>query len=342
MPLVAAHFDISGSSFYIQKSKKISGMFNFPYVYSKGIFSNQCTEKEFNKILIEKVLSDWNISPSRCNLITSGFMDAPEVDLKTKFSIGVVDLIESSDELLPVFINDCSFITKGVLNSYVSSKDAVMDTTNRDFGDRDQTANLSVYPNMISKDLSAQASLDSRLFQRIPKNFQFESGRKIVFTGGRFSQPVVDKELDYILILEALKGHGFFEIYMDNFNAFSLFKTIQMYDRDIDIPTSEYIKSLGTFIKTGGSAECLLSTGMGNDQFIEIEENKIFVLPLNVQNPAKLSVKSSVLGTIDIRTSGGDVGLVFDTRVEDTSIYSDVKILNDCIRQFSEILKKDK
>jgi hypothetical protein len=193
----------------------------------------------------------------------------------------------------------------------------------------------------VPEDLSAQSNMDARLFQRLPDDFKFETGRKLVFTGGRFSQPIENRELNYILILEALRGFGFFEVHLDTHNAFPIFRTMQMYDRDLETPYEEYIEKVGTFIRTGGPAECLLSTGMGNDQFIEIEEDKIFVLPLRLEKPAKLSVKSPMLGTIDIRTNGGEVGLVFDTRVEDKSIYSEVKIFNDCIKQFGKTLKNE-
>jgi hypothetical protein len=339
MPLIAAHFDISGSSFYIKKSKRSSGeMFNFPYVYSKGVFSNQCNQEEFHKTLIQKLLSDRNINPGRCDILLSGFMDPPEIGLKSKYSIGIVDIVESSDELVPVFINNCSFITKGLLSAY-SSCENTSDSPRRDFEDGDQMANFCIYPNIVPEDLSAQSNMDSRLFQRIPDDFKFESGRKLVFTGGRFSQPTENRELNYILILETLRGFGFFQINLDSYNVFPISRTMQMYDRDLENPYGEYIERVGTFVRTGGSAECLLSTGIGNDQFIEIEEDRIFVLPLRLEKPAKLSVKSSILGTVDIRTTGGEIGLVFDTRKENRSIYSEVKIFNDCIKQFGEALK---
>jgi hypothetical protein len=339
MPSLTAYFDTTGSSFYIQKSKTISEILNFPYVYSEGLFSNQYSKEEFFKLLIEKILSDRNINKSRCNILVSGFIEPPELDLKAKYSIGVVDLIESSIDFVPVFINNCSFLTRGVLSSF-SFCGNKSGESKVEFGDGDQLANLCIYPNVVPEDISAQSALDAQAFKRIPKDFKFESGRKLIFTGGRFSQPIMDMGLNYILMLDCLRGYGFFNVYQDNFNIFSLSKTMKMYDRDTDTPDFSAVEKTGTFIRTGGAAECLLSTGLGNDQFIEIEENKIFVLPLRLQKPAKLSVKSSVLGTIDIITEGGEVGLVFDTRSEEKSIYSDVKFFNDCIRQFSDINKE--
>ncbi len=53
-----------------------------------------------------------------------------------------------------------------------------------------------------------------------------------------------------------------------------------------------------------------------------------------------MSVKSRDLGTIDLRATGGRIGLVFDTRLNDSgSIYSDVKLFNDCVKQFEAVLK---
>ena len=95
----------------------------------------------------------------------------------------------------------------------------------------------------------------------------------------------------------------------------------------------------GFFVRTGGSCECLLSTGMGDDKFIEIEDNKVFLYPFNSDNTARLSIKSRELGTIDVHTNGGSLGLVFDTRTSGDSIYEDVKLLNESVKQFENILK---
>lgn len=338
MSLLAAHFDVSGISFLIKKNASSLEMVNFPYVYSPSILSNQCSEKEFHTYLINKILSDRNIKTSTCDILTCGFLDFPVLDLKTKFSISVSDLIEGSEEFTPVFLNNWAFITKGILNSYSQCRDRV-GVIGKDFGEFDQSANSCIYPHAVPEDLSAQTALDSSVFDKLPKGLKFETGRRIVFTGGRFSQEILNKELNYILMLEIMRGYGVFNLYLDSSNAFLLSRLIQMYSKDMMIDVGNYIENTGTLIRTGGAAECLLSTGVGDDQFIEIEENKVFILPLNLENPARLSVKSNVLGTIDVRTHGGKVGIIFDTRTDGSSIYSDVKLFNDCIKQFVNILK---
>lgn len=338
MALLTAHFDVSGVNFLIKRDKKNTEFFNFPYVYSKGTLSNQCNKKQFYSRLIEKVLTDRDIKVSTCDILTCGFSNIPELELKTKYSVELSDLIENTEGFVPVFVNNQSFITKGVANSQ-NLNEKEDESLENDFGEYDQIANLEAYPQTIPDDLSSQINVDAKLCENIPKNLRFESGRKIVFTGGRFSQGIIDKELNYILILEILRGLGVFDVYLDTSNSFALTRTMQMYDRSLIPNIQDYFENTGLFVRTGGACECLLSTGLGNDKFIEIEENKVFVLPLNLENSAKLSIKSRELGTIDVHTNGGVVGLVFDTRLAGESIYSDVRLLNDSVKQFEDALK---
>lgn len=339
MSLLAAHFDVSGVSFLIKKDKNTTEVENFPYVYSSGILLNQCSQKEFYTYLIQKLLTDRGIKINTCDILTSGFLDPPDLNLKTKFSIGTAELIQGSEEFVPVFLNNMAFITKGILNSYSPCRDKITEAE-KDFGEFDQSANYCIYPQVVPDDISSQTAVDRGIHEKLPTGLEFETGRKVVFTGGRFSQNILNKELNYVLMLEIMRGLGVFDLYMDKSNAFLLSRIVQMYDKNIPLNVDQHIESVGTLIKTGGDTECLLSTGVGDDQFIEIEENKIFVMPLSLTNPARLSIKSDVLGTIDVRTHGGEIGLIFDTRTKDSSIYFDVKLLNDCIKQFVDALKE--
>ena len=339
MALITAHFDVSGVDFLIKKTKKDTEFFNFPYVYSKGIFGNQCDRKQFYSSLLEKVMADREIKTSTCNVLTCGFPDPPELNLKTKYSVKPLDLIESSEAVVPVFVNNKVFLTKGMMCSYELDEDKDFSGNDNDLGEFDQIANLDAYPQTTPGDLSSQVSLDSKICEKIPEKFYFDSGRKIIFTGGRFSQKILNPELNYILITETLRGLGVFEVYLDSSNAYSLLRTVQMYDRSLVPDIQSYLETSGLFIRTGGSCECLLNTGLGDDKFIEIEDNKVFVYPFRSENSVRLSIKSRELGTIDVHTKGGSLGLVFDTRVPGESIYNDVRLLNESVKQFENVLK---
>lgn len=338
MPLLSAHFDTSVISFFIKKDSKSSEILNFPYVYSKNILSNQCTQQEFYTYVIEKILSERKIKTGSCDILISGFINPPELPLKTKFSIDAHSLVESSEDYIPIVLNNFSFLTKGVVSSFSYCKEGDKKGYHeRDMGEFDYYANLCIYPQIQPNDVSAQSDIDENITQRVPSNFKLPSEGKIIFTGGRFAQNSNNKELTYILILETLRGLGVYDVYLDTSNVFLLSQTVKMYDRKQTFPLEDYIDNLGSFVRTGGSAECLLSSGVGDDQFIEIEKDKIFVMPLNLDSPAKLKIKSNALGNLETKTKGGKLGIVFDTRSEDKSIYSDVKIFNDCIKQFSRV-----
>ena len=347
MPLLAlaAYFDTSVVSFLLKKDKQSIEFFTFPYVYSEGTLSNQCNNKDFYKFLIEKFLTERKIKLGSCDLVVSGFLEAPDFIDNSKFKVGIVDLVQNSTDYLPIVVNNSSLITSNFINSFsLCNEDIESSMGNRDFGELDYYSNLCIYPQIVSDDLSTQSNFDKNISKKLPNNFKIESKKKIVFTGGRFAQNVCSKELNYVLLLDLIRGSGIYNLYMDNKNAFLLVQLLKMYDKDVDIYEEDYLENIGLLIKSKGSVECLLSTKVGEDQFIEIDKDKVFVMPLKLDSPARLSIKSSALGSTDIPTLGGEAGIIFDTRVNEESIYSNVKILNDCIKQFGKSLQdiKDK
>ncbi|MFZ2664156.1 MAG: hypothetical protein WAX66_02235 [Patescibacteria group bacterium] len=335
MPLLAAYFDTSVVSFLLRKETKSVEFFTFPYVYSEGTLSNQCNSKDFYKFLIEKFLGERKIKISSCNIIVSGFLEAPDFIDNSKLKVGIMNLVQNSTDYFPIVVNNSSLIANNFINSFsLCNEDTESSTGNRDFGELDYYSNLCIYPQIVSDDLSTQSNFDKNISKKLPNNFKIENKKKIVFTGGRFAQNVCSKELNYVLLLDLIRGSGIYNLYMDNKNAFPLIQLLKMYDKDDDIYEEDYLENIGLLIKTKGSVECLLSTKVGEDQFIEIDKDKVSVMPLKLDSPAKLSIKSSDLGSMDISTLGGEVGIIFDTRINDESLYSSVKILNDCIKQF--------
>ncbi|NMB91889.1 hypothetical protein GYA37_03535 [candidate division WWE3 bacterium] len=342
MPLLAAYFDASVVSLLLKEDKKDIEFFTFPYVYSESILSNQCSDKEFYKFLIERFLSERKIKLSSCDLIVSGFLEAPDFIDDSKFKVGITDLIQNSTEYIPIVVNSSSIVTNNFISSFSFCNAEDKGSNNRDFGELDYHSNLCVYPQIVSDDLSAQSDLDKDISKKLPLDFKIGDNRKIVFTGGRFTQNICSKELNYVLALDLIKNPGIYEIYMDTKNVFPLVQLLKMYDKDVDIYAGDYIESTGLLVKFKGSIECLLSTKVGEDQFIEIDKDRMFVIPLKLDLPARLSIKSSALGSTDISTLGGEVGIIFDTRTSGESIYSNVKTFNDCIKQFGNSFKQEK
>ena len=328
MPTLAAYFGTSVLSFLIRNGQDLEFV-KFPYVYSKGLFSNQCSESQFYRYLIETILRERNISLGSCDVSVCGFFEPPDFAFGPNVSCSVVDTISSSDKFYPVFIADSSLITKDIISSYSD----FTDRKSKDDIEPNFFSNLAIFPQVVPSDLSDQANLDENISGKVPNGLTISSDTAVVFTGDRFAQNVTDKGLNYILMMELIKSAGIYNLYLDGNNKVSL---INLLDREFDVLS--YTNRVGTFINTTGGVECLLSTGVGDDQFFEVKKDHIYVMPLNSESEVKLSVKSTDLGSREVKVSGGTLGLIFDTREHKGSIYTDVKLFNDLLKQVDRVL----
>lgn len=328
MPSIAAYFGTSVSSFLIRKGQDLDFV-KFPYVYSKGLFSNQCNISQFYSYLIEMVLRERDISLDSCEVYVCGFLEPPNLAFESSVSCSVVNTISSCDSFYPIFVADSTLMTKDTISSFSNFDEASL----KDVVDPNFFSNLSLFPQMVPSDLSLQANLDEEVSSKVSEGFSVDSNSSVVFTGDRFAQNTADKGLDYILMLELIKSAGVYNLFLDNNNKVSL---INLLDREFN--TLSHTSRVGTFINTKGSVECLLSSGVGDDQFFEVKKDRIYVMPLNTETPVKLSVKSADLGSKEIMVLGGTLGLVFDTREKKGSIYPDIRLFNDLLNQVDRVL----
>lgn len=319
--------------------KKDIDIFSFPYVYSKSLFGNQCLERDFCQSIIDMVLEEKKAKESTYDLVISSFNNPPEFFVKPKLEVGIQDLVRDCDDYFPVVISGESCITPN--SSLVSScqNDPVTEGSDEQ---SDALENLYIYPQVIADDILIQSEIDKKIILGMSPGLKIGKKNKILFTGARFFQRTFNRELDYIIILDLIKKPGAYNIFIDRNNAFSLVQSMKMYDKSLDTDLEDYIENVGTFIYCGGSVECLLKTSIGEGQFFKIEKDRIYVVPLKLNSPATLHIKTPSLGSLDIHTKGGEVGLVFDTRVSKESIYTDVKLFNECVRQFGKGFVKDK
>ena len=339
MPTLAAYFDTSSASFLFKKDKKNIAFSTFPYVYSKSLFGNQCSENEFCQSILNMILEDNKVKGSKCDLVLSSFGDPPEFSIKPKFKVGIQDLVKDCDDYFPVVITGTSYVTPNA--TLFSSCRSDLEERNPD-EQNDALEDLCIYPQAITSDISIQSEIDKKIILGVLPGLKTDNKNNILFSGGRFFRRIVNKELDYILILELIKKPGVYNIFIDRNNSFPLIQSMKMYDKSSDIDIEDYIENIGTFICCGGSVECLLKTSVGEDQFIQIEKDRVDIVPLKLGSPAKIHIKNSTLGSLDLHTKGGEVGIVFDTRVSRGSIYSNTKLFNECVRQFGKGFSKDK
>ena len=160
--------------------------------------------------------------------------------------------------------------------------------------------------------------------------------------GSRFAAPYgfYNTEIDYILILNLIKKAGIFEVELDRERYLILQYILKAYDKSAQLMAEGKVEKLGTLINTYGEAECLITSEIGTSQLLDIEKDKVFVLPLNYNERAHLTIKSQKIGTMEKDVTGGKLGLIFDTRVEKVDITSDLKVFNASLKSLGQALSK--
>jgi len=330
--ILACYFDTSDISLVLLSldSNNVE-FFNFPYKYSSAAFSNQTNEAGFNKDVIETFLKNKKIKTSDIEVITCGFIEVPPVDIETKQSLKLVSIIKEIEEFYPFVVNEFSVLTKDSILSYEMCSEKSQDI---DGGGSNELANLSIYPQIIPVDILTSTELDRSIAAKVESlELGYKSKDALTFSGSRFSRTILYEYLDWILAFDLVRKPGIYEIFLDRRNAIPLFNIIKKYKPEILLNPKPYLEVLGTLINSQGETECLLTSDVGTSQFFDVKKDGFYVVPMLHEAPSSLSIKSRSLGNLNISVSGGKVGLIINTG--NSSLFNNVKVFNDCVKQLS-------
>jgi hypothetical protein len=332
--ILACYFDVAGSSFALLslQSREVN-FFNFPYSYSDEAFSNQSNEGDFNKSVIETVLKIHKVKPSEVEIIAAGLMEPVSVSLDLAFSTKMTSLLSEIGEIYPLIVNDFSVLTKDAVLSYEM---CLAKGANPDGGECDDLANLSVYPQLMPMDIATATVLDKEISEKISKmDLGYSQKQQIVFSGSRFSRPVVFEYLDWLLAIDLIRKPGLRRLSLDRRNCVPLFALIKKYKPDMVLDISPYLEPLGTLANSPGETECLLNSDVGTGQFFGVKKDSIYVMPMEKNGGEYLAIKNHIIGNLKELVAGGSVGLIVNTGTGEGSLFDNVKIFNDCVRQLS-------
>lgn len=330
--LLACYFDVSDISLALLSlgSSNVE-FFNFPYIYSPEAFSNQTNEAGFNKEVIEAFIKSKKIKTSDLEIITAGFMEVPAIDLETKLSEKLISLIKQFKGDYPFIVNNFSVLTKDSILSY---EPCLRKSQNMDEGEGNELANVSIYPQLIPTDISMITGLDRNISEKINTlELGYSPCQSLTFSGSRFSRPVVYEYLDWILAFDLIRKPGIYEVLMDRNNVIPLFGLISKYKPEIAPDPRPYLEFLGTLINSPSDTECLLTSDVGTSQFFDVKKDNFYVVPMLPGARHSLSIKSRSLGSVKQVIEGGRVGLMVNT--SGSSIYSNIRVFNDCVKQLS-------
>lgn len=331
MPVLAAYIGYSGVSVALEKSDGSFVFQRFPYTYSRELFSSVCDEGEFYKQVLDGIAKENKAKLSDYDILLTGFIEFPMPDLNIKLTADARSLLSQHLEDYPVLVDEGTVLTR---DNYLSEV-PVNFLLNNEF-----YANLSIYPQLITRDYADQVSLDGLIIEKVRgAGINLTSEKPILFTGDRFAKHDYEAVFKYSLALDLFNSPGCYYVKIDRSNAYLLTALIKEYNPGLSVDYSEAVESVGTFVVTPGETEVLVSTALETGQFFDLKSDTVFVLPLDVSVPTKINIKSRSIGNLEGEVTGGKLGVLFDTRVQRHQLISDAKIMNAFMKEIEEALK---
>jgi hypothetical protein len=172
----------------------------------------------------------------------------------------------------------------------------------------DFLANFDIYPNVKHLD-TQDINIKDNFLRALVSNSPVSIGEgSVLITGERFIDFDKSEAISYLLAFDLLRFPGTYHLKIDKNNVFPHYFMLDML-AEID---DEYF-SVGTIVNSPGPTECLYKSNLGTTQLVTLEENRIFIIPLDKNSEASVLIKNSK-GSIERKVQGGALGVVLDTR----------------------------
>lgn len=269
-----------------------SKLFKFPYTYSENLFLNSFSQEEFYRDVIELGTKELDVKLELCEIYVTGLFSSPKIPFEVKKSSSLLTHLPDGY----IYVDSKTVATKEKCNSFMPL--TVYETEDN------LLANLTLYNNLVYTDTRDVNTRDS-LIRAIIANADMKlTNPDIVLSGDRFVNFDLNKPLSYLLVMDILRQPGIFYVRVDKNN---------MLPHVLMLDIEEDYSSLGTLINSPGKTECLYKTDVGTSQMIDLEANKLFIVPLEKSASATVVLKNSS-GHVEQTIKGGELGLVIDTR----------------------------
>jgi len=334
MPILAAYIGAHDVTGLIYKSPDEYTFWSYPYVYSHELFSAFTTETAFYRYLFEQMCKESGLKLSECDVILSGFLQPPKLELGLKMYVSMYELLLRCENYYPIMINNYALATKDQMFSSKPLEDIAeaLDLTEENF-----YANLSLFPQVVVSDLVSRVDMDAKLLKTV-QNFKINSDKPLVFLGSRFNDIHGISDVNMMLVLQILQGTGIYEVYIDVYSKTILTNLLKLYlGKEPGI--SDHPEKLATIVSIPNNLECLIASQIGTSQIIDLEKDKIFVLPLPKDERTKILLKPQGNPQIEKIVSGGTAGVIFDTRVQKNDFVTAYRQFSTFIRAGGEGIK---
>ncbi|MFC1722332.1 hypothetical protein ACFL0C_01645 [Patescibacteria group bacterium] len=317
------------------------------YPYSRDLFAHFYSEQEYYTDIFNHILKKLKIHKTDLKVIATGFPHIPAIGYEYSSALTLDKLFKLVDKCHIVCADNCSIFTQ---DTFIS----LQNLNNLGLGEQEKNylANLYVYKNAYPTTLSHYNLLFANIWhivnsingtRPLPK---MEVEYPLLFLGDIFS--VKEQEftnIAYLYMVSLIRDPGIYYLTFDQRNLFPHFVHLAAFNNDFTHFKDDYsTKELGTLINSPGNTSCLIETEVGTSQLVEVSANRMFFVPMKREEGARIVVKSELLGSFEKKISGGDLGLIIDTRSKhDTKAYtySDLQQdINANLKNINEVLNQ--
>jgi hypothetical protein len=347
MPVLAAYIGFSSISYLVYKSSNDYVFGTYPYTYSADLFDSYSSESQFYIELFSNILRDNNLKFLETDILVGDYIRYPDLEFEVKRSYLLSEILKGiSLSHFPLNISSYSITTPNSMLCYLPVSNGEYlgsDTKKMETDELNYYFNYSIYPNIVNYEMTLLIDHDRNIVSKL-RNTELEYNNKLplCFMGSRFSYPYgqFNKESDYILLLNILKNPGIYELELDRDRYLMLAYMLNSFDKSLELRAEGKIEKVGTLINTFGDVECMITSEIGTSQLLDIEKDRVFVLPLNYNEKAHVIIKNNTIGTMEKDVIGGKLGVIFDTRLEKYDITENLKVFNDSIKILEQALNK--
>lgn len=269
-----------------------SNFFKFPYVYAQSLQGSSYSEEKFFKDLINLATKSLGIKLDDCKLrvVTNSEITPLALDVSEYF----------------VFYNKIPanhYYVTPLRLSYAQTTTSVANM--EPIEDKNMNANREIFNFQDYQDVIKNNQTDQNInYMFYQAQAMFKQG-VVNFFGDRMSYINIAPHLTSLLIINSISQVGKYVLRIDEHNIFPHF----LHSQEMGYSFT----NLGTLLNSPGYTEVLVKTSLGTSQLLEILPQKLFILPLKSGDKADILVKSNN-ATQESVVSGGDVGLIIDTR----------------------------
>jgi hypothetical protein len=346
MPVLTAYIGFSSVSYLFYKSSSDYVFGTYPYVYSSELYGNYSDEKKFYKELFAYICKENGVKFSECDFVVGAFVKLPEFDfdIKKKFLLDEI-LNGITSKHYPLVINSYSIISSDKYLSYLPYGGSECNDNTTKMGPEELAYyyNLAIYHNVVPFEINNLVDHDRNIVDKLCNNkLEYTGEKPVTFMGSRFSPPngLFNREIDYILMINLIRNPGIYEIELDRDRYLILKYMLNNYVVNSELLAEGKVEKVGTLINTYGSVECMITSEIGTSQLLDIEQDRVFIVPLNYNEKAHITIKNNNIGILEKDVTGGKIGVIFDTRIEKYDITSNLKVFNESVKVLSQAFNK--